>query len=228
MTDIESFLRAMLIMHIAGGSLALITGLGAMLSKKGSPLHRAFGKIYFGSMTAVFLGAVALAIGNGKDFLFMVAFFSYYMTVRGYRILSFKNRKTTNTVPMLDWFIIVISGAFILFLLAWGTFALIQGEGMGVVGILFGSIGAGYLVQDVRSFLKPPAEKMHWWFGHIASMGGSYISATTAFIVVNIKLEQHGWILWVLPSIIGGALISRTIRRYKTTFGNVMPQRSVK
>jgi uncharacterized membrane protein len=219
MINIESFLRAMLVMHIAGGSLALITGLGAMLSKKGSPLHRTFGKIYFGSMTAVFLGAVALAIGNGKDFLFMVAFFSYYMTVRGYRILSLKNRQTTDSAPILDWFILIISGAFILFLMAWGILALIQGEGMGVVGILLGFIGAGYLVQDVRSLIKPPTEKMHWWFSHIASMGGSYISAATAFVVVNIRLEQHGWILWVLPSVIGGALISRTIRRYKTVYG---------
>jgi uncharacterized membrane protein len=80
----------MLWIHIAGGTLALITGLGAMFSKKGSDPHRKFGKVYFWSMTAVFVGALIVAIGHNRMFLLMVAFFSYYMTVRGYRMLYLK------------------------------------------------------------------------------------------------------------------------------------------
>jgi hypothetical protein len=49
-------------------------------------------------------------------------------------------------------------------------------------------------------------------------MGGSYISAVTAFVVVNIQLPQFQWVLWILPGIIGGILIGRTIRKYKVQF----------
>jgi len=49
-------------------------------------------------------------------------------------------------------------------------------------------------------------------------MGASYISAVTAFVVVNITIPGFGWALWILPSIIGGSLIGRTIRTYKAKF----------
>ena len=218
MNQIESFLRVMLWLHIAGGTSALITGMGAMMTKKGSPIHRNFGKIYFGSMTMVFVGALAVAIGHQKDFLLMIAFFSYYMTVRGYRILSLKKLNVGQKATWIDWSIMIIAGAFIFVLLTWGLYVLTQGVSMGIVGIVFGLIGGSFLVQDIRKFLRPPQEKMHWWYGHIASMGGSYISAVTAFIVVNIQLPQYNWMLWVLPAVIGGSIIGRTIRKYKLQF----------
>ncbi|NOT75300.1 MAG: hypothetical protein HOP08_10250 [Cyclobacteriaceae bacterium] len=218
MNQIETFLRIMLWIHIAGGTFALITGMGAMLTKKGSSIHRTFGKIYFWSMTAVFVGALALAFGHHRTFLLMVAFFSYYMTVRGYRILYLKNLSSGQKLNYIDWIITTISGAFILFLIVWGTYVLINGNGMGIVGLVFGLIGSTFLFQDLKKFFGKPPEKMHWWYGHIASMGGSYISAVTAFIVVNIQLQSNGWILWVLPALIGGILIGRTIRKYKVQF----------
>jgi uncharacterized membrane protein len=218
MNQIEIFLRVMLWVHIAGGASALINGMGAMLTKKGSTIHRTFGKAYFWSMTAVFIGALALAIGHHLTFLLMVAFFSYYMTVRGYRILYLKNLSSGQRPNYVDWIISGISGLFILCLFFWGGYALVQGELMGIVGLVFGGIGSSFLYQDLRNFFGPPPEKMHWWFGHISSMGGSYIAAVTAFIVVNIHIGQQNWILWVVPSLIGGMLIGRTIRKYKTQF----------
>jgi hypothetical protein len=89
---------------------------------------------------------------------------------------------------------------------------------MGIVAMVFGGIGATFLVNDVRNFVKPPGH-MHWWYGHIASMGGSYIAATTAFVVVNISIPGFGWMLWVGPSVIGGWMIGRTIRKYRVKFG---------
>lgn len=208
----------MLWIHIAGGALALVTGLGAMFTQKGSTTHRNFGKTYFWSMTAVFIGALAMALGHHKDFLLMVAFFSYYMTVRGYRMVYLKKLSSGQKPTWIDWNITIVSGVFILILFGWGIYAVSLGSGMGIVGITFGLIGSSFLVQDIRNFFRPPAEKMHWWYGHIASMGGSYISAVTAFVVVNIQLEQFNWLLWVLPAAIGGTLIGRTIRKYKIQF----------
>jgi uncharacterized membrane protein len=217
MNNIESFLKVMLWAHIAGGTTALLTGLGAMLSAKGGRTHRTFGKIYFWSMTTVFASAVVLAIGHSKTFLLMVAFFSYYFTVRGYRILFQKGLGRTTSATWVDVLIGVVAGTFIVSLGTWGVWIFLQGDSMGIVAIVFCSIGATFLIGDIRKFRSVP-ERMHWWKGQIAAMGGSYISAVTAFVVVNITLPSFGWTLWILPSVVGGTLIGRTIRKYKVKF----------
>ncbi|MBX2899065.1 MAG: hypothetical protein KF775_05430 [Cyclobacteriaceae bacterium] len=217
----ETLLSWMLVLHIAGGSVALLTGLGAMLTPKGGKPHRLFGKIYFWGMTAVFVGALFTAMGHGRDFLLMVAFFSYYMTVRGYRILSQKKLHAGQKAALLDWAFAVVSGFFMVGLVGWGAWVLFNKNPMGVVGIAFGITGTSFLLNDIKNFLRPPKEKMHWWYGHISSMGGSYISAVTAFVVVNIQLPQFQWVLWILPGVLGGILIGRTIKKYKLKFGEV-------
>jgi len=208
----------MLVLHIAGGTIALISGLISMLAVKGSQAHKLAGKIYFWGMTAVFMGALIIATSRKLDFLLMVAFFSYYMTVRGYRILSLKKLHQGQQAAVVDWAILVVSGIFIVTLFGWGVWVLLQGISMGIVAIVFGAIGSSFLFHDVKRFFILPKEKMHWWYGHISSMGGSYISAVTAFIVVNIQLPQHQWILWVLPGLVGGMLIGQTVRKYKMKF----------
>jgi hypothetical protein len=217
----EKFLSILLVLHIAGGTVALISGLVAMLTSKGSKPHRLAGKIYFGGMTAVFVGAVIVALGHHKDFLLMIGFFSYYLTVRGYRVLFLKKLNQGQKPVLVDWVIISVSTIFILALFGWGIWALTLGSGMGIAGIVFGTIGSVFLFQDVRSFIHPPKEKMHWWFTHIGSMAGSYISAVTAFVVVNFQLPQYNWVLWVLPTMIGSVLIAKTIRKYKNEFNKV-------
>ncbi|MFM9840317.1 MAG: hypothetical protein ACKVOQ_18770 [Cyclobacteriaceae bacterium] len=214
----EKFLSIMLVLHIAGGTIALISGLVAMLTAKGSKPHRLAGKIYFGGMTAVFIGAVITALGHHKDFLLMIGFFSYYLTVRGYRVLFLKKLNQGQKPVLVDWVIISVSAIFVLALFGWGIWALTLGSGMGITGIVFGAIGSVFLFQDVRNFVSPPKEKMHWWFTHIGSMAGSYISAVTAFVVVNFQLPQYNWVLWVLPTAVGSVLIARTIRKYKNQF----------
>lgn len=214
----EKIISAFLIIHIIGGATSLLCGLVAMLTQKGGRPHRLAGKIYFGGMTAVFIGAVVVAIAHRNDFLLMVGFFSYYMTVRGYRILSLKKLDRGQKFAPLDWIIISVSAIFIFTLITWGVWAWMQGSSMGIVGLVFGLIGLTFLVNDIKSYVNPPTEKMHWWYTHISSMGGSYIAATTAFIVVNIQLPHYQWVLWIIPSVIGGVLIGRTIRKYKRQF----------
>ncbi len=218
MNQIESILRAVLWIHIAGGTVALLTGLGAMLTSKGSNLHRKFGKAYFWSMSTIFGSALILSIGHGRMFLLMVAFFSYFMTVRGYRMLYRKKLSAGAKAESIDWIVTIVSGSFMLCLIGWGIYQVTAGNSMGIVGIVFGLFGSTFAYQDIKSFVKPPSDKMHWWYGHIGGMGGSYISALTAFIVVNIQIPQYGWTLWVTPPIIGAVLISSTVRRYKRQF----------
>ena len=211
------FLRIVLIIHVLGGFTAFVTGALAMLTSKGGRVHRLNGKIYFGGMTAVFVTAVILSMAHDIPFLLMVGFFSYYMVVRGYRILHLKQLDKGQKAGVLDWAIILIAGSFIVGLLIWGITRSIAGNGFGYVAIVFGSIGLSFLVGDVRKFLRPPAEKMYWWYTHIAAMCGGYIATVTAFVVVNVHFNP-GWITWLLPTTVGVPLIFRTIRKYKRQF----------
>lgn len=214
----EQSLSLMLILHIAGGTVALLVGLVSIFSKKGSPTHRWAGKIYFGGMTAVFIGAVFTAIGHNKDFLLMIGFFSYYLTVRGYRVLFLKKLHEGEKAKWVDWIVSIVSAVFILTLFGWGIWAVSLGAGMGIAAIVFGVVGSIFLFKDIQNFVRPPKAKMHWWYSHIGSMGGSYISAVTAFVVVNIELPSYNWVLWILPASVGGSIIAATIIKYKRQF----------
>jgi uncharacterized membrane protein len=214
----EKLLSLMLVVRITGGVVALLTGLVAIFSTKGSATHRLAGKIYFIGMTAVFIGAIFTALGHHRDFLLMVAFFSYYMTVRGYRVLFLKKLNEGQKPGLIDWVIIIVSAIFIFTLLGWGFWALSFGAGIGIAALLFGTLGSVLLFLNVKNFFKPPKEKMHWWYSHIGSMGGSYISAVTAFVVVNVELPVYNWVLWILPGFIGGTIITFTIKKYKRQF----------
>jgi hypothetical protein len=215
-----NFLLLMLFIHIIGGSIALLSGLAAIFTVKGSASHRLSGKIYFGGMTAVFVGAVVVALAHQNYFLLMVGFFSYYMTVRGYRILYLKNPDHKQKIYLVDVSISIVASVFVGMLVWWGVRELWVGQMMGVVGIVFGGIGLSLVISDVQKIFNPPSDRMHWWYGHISSMGGSYIAAITAFVVVNIQLPQFQWVLWILPSVVGSIIIGQTIRFYRKKFAS--------
>ena len=54
---------AFTILHVAAGSLALLSGLVPMLSAKGSKLRKRTGKVYGFSMLAVFLTFDSATVG---------------------------------------------------------------------------------------------------------------------------------------------------------------------
>jgi hypothetical protein len=216
----QDFLSLLLFIHIIGGSISLLSGLAAIFTVKGSAPHRLSGKIYFGGMTAVFVGAVVVALAHQNYFLLMVGFFSYYMTVRGYRILYLKNPDHKQKIYLVDVSISIVASVFVGMLVWWGVRELWIGQMMGVVGIVFGGIGLSLVISDVQKIFNPPSDRMHWWYGHISSMGGSYIAAITAFVVVNIQLPQFQWVLWILPSVVGSIIIGQTIRFYRKKFAS--------
>jgi uncharacterized membrane protein len=221
----ERFLHIILILHIIGGFTALVSGLLAMVTPKGGKNHRLSGKFYFWGMTAVFISSILLSIFHHLPFLLMVGFFSYYMVVRGYRRLSLKKLGRGQHVSELDWLIALIAGAFIAGLLRWGIFREFEGNSFGRVAIVFALLGVLFLFSDVKVYLFGPKDKMHWWYTHIGSMGGGYIATITAFVVVNFTLKP-GWILWLLPTVIGVPIIMVTIARYKKQFNKKQPASS--
>jgi hypothetical protein len=211
----ETILKFDLYLHIAAGTVALITGFIAMVAPKGSIPHRKAGQFYYWAMATICLTAlIRFRLTPSMMFLTTIAIFSFYLNFSGRRILAFKNKETQ--YQAIDWII--------------AYFALICGFLMGVscvyffqqsttLSILFAFFGIFCISisrNDILRFQgKIEVEKMHWFFHHIGRMMGSYSATVTAFVITN----NHGLlpvlVAWIAPGVIIGVLSDVWANRYR-------------
>jgi hypothetical protein len=208
----QKVINILLVIHIIGGFVALIAGFIATITAKGKTRHRRSGRWYFWGMTAVFLTAVPIGILKERWFLFMVGFFSYYLVVRGYRILYLKKLGAGQKAGALDWSIVAIAVAFGASLVVWSFLS--TAKGFATVALVFGIICLGFSARDIQLFVLGPKLKNHWVFGHITSMGAGYIATWTAFVVTNVHFLPTV-VVWLAPTVVGTVCILLARRKYK-------------
>ena len=214
----QTLFNIFLAFHIAGGSVALVAGLVAMLADKGGTLHRVAGKLFFWGMAAACSSSFYLAVAHPNLFLFTVGVFSFQLVAIGYRSLRLKKLHTGRVKPALvDWAIGLVAGAFNLVLLCWGVYEVANGRMFGIVGLVFGSGGLWNSFRWLRQFFALPGDKRQWLYTHFQAMGGGYIATATAFLVVNNTFFPP-LTVWLGPGVIGAAVISFTTARYKRKF----------
>ena len=91
---------------------------------------------------------------------------------------------------------------------------------------LFGVLGVVNGVTDIRQWLNPNKEKMHWWFQHMGGMIGASIAALTAFSVLNAPRLGLGFFsvtAWLLPAALFVPISIAWRRYYRRKFGLVAP-----
>ena len=91
-----------LAIHIFFGGVALVIAPLAMVTVKGGLWHRRWGKIYFWSMAGVALSATLLCWLRSGLFLFLIAIFSFYLALTGYRVL--RRKRPDAKAGIVDWF----------------------------------------------------------------------------------------------------------------------------
>ena len=208
--------RAALSIHILFGSVALFVAPAAMLTGKGGLWHRRWGKIFFWSITGVAVTAVVMSFIRSGLFFLLVAWFSFYLALTGYRILD---RKTAQQRPgKLDWTAASTMLLGSLALLAYGVYLMVTSS-FGIVAIVFGVIGFLFGISDLRDFIYPPTEKMGWWYSHMTRMLSAYIATLTAFSVVNFKFLSP-LVRWLWPTVIGTGVIVVWTGYYRRKFSN--------
>jgi uncharacterized membrane protein len=214
---IDTAIGALRLVHILAGMIALVVAPVAMVTAKGGPAHRRWGKVYFWMMAVVAVTALPLGFWRPNYFLMLVAVFSFYFAFRGYRALL-RKRPERDAAGALDWSASVAtflaSGALIVLGVLtpsplWVTLA--------PVAIVFGIGGVGAAGFDMVRFVRPPTERMAWWFSHMAGMLGSYIATVSAFSVVNFDFLDTVT-RWLWPSVVGAPLIVLWIVYYKLKF----------
>jgi uncharacterized membrane protein len=213
------WIKSMLGVHIAAGSTAFLMAPLALASAKGGTAHRRWGKIYFWAMAVVGSTALVLALYRPILFLALVAVFSFYAAFSAYRVLFHKNLPKGQRVTWPDWAGAIITFASSLALAVVGVAKPVLVQNLTIPSLLFGFIGMWLAAKSIWQFLHPPKEKMFWWYDHLGNMLASYIAAWTAFSVTTIGRFVHGgWVIWVLPTVIGSPAIALTTAYYKRKF----------
>lgn len=222
----EMLIAVLRLVHIAAGTIALLVAPVAIVTSKGGPTHRRWGKAYFWAMAAVATTAVILALYRPVLFLALVAVFSFYNAFSGYRALFRKRPREGQGATGWDWvaaaLVVIASG----WLVAFG--ALRPGptwERLGMVAVVFGVFGIVLGGRDLWRFRWPPADRQRWWFDHMSGMLGSYIATVTAFSVVNFSMLPEA-VRWLWPTAIGVPLIIVWIAYYKARFRRRTPARA--
>lgn len=217
--------KALLISHATAGGLTLLSGiLAGFFGRKGGKIHVISGRVFFWSMTWIFISALLIvAFVRFNFFLTIIAVFSFYMTFSGVRVLKLKKDLKPK---WYDWFAAITTVLFGLSLFVVGIRLLTLrgfGEAMAYLCLFFGFFTANTARLNIRGFVrKGEPEKMWWWFAHMNLMGGAFIASITAFLVQNGHRfnapEEMGWLLWLLPAALGSPLISYSAKKYRMKF----------
>jgi len=222
----EIAIRTILWVHVLAGTLALVVAPIALLTAKGGFAHRRWGKVYFWSMAVVAASAIVVGYWRSILFLMLTAVFSFYAALSGYRVLYRKRPDLGQRPGALDWIAAGITLAASAALLILGiTRPTPRFQELSTVAIVFGLVGLSLSSLDLWRFLSPPAERMAWWYKHMANMIGSYLAAVTAFSVVNFHFLPTT-VRWLWPTMIGTPLIAVWITYYKVRFNRPKRERT--
>lgn len=200
--EIEQIAKTLIYIHATFGGIALLTGGIALVVKKGNNIHKKSGKIfYYAMLTSACMAFVISVLPNHESpFLFAVGVFSAYFILSGYRSLKFKEKKVKLTTDKIIAVMIIITGLFMV------LYPIIKIGKPNIILLVFGIMSLLFGIRDLKSFRNLDELKKRWLTIHLGKMTGGYISAVSAFFVVN-QILPGIW-NWFVPGIIGSVYIA--------------------
>jgi uncharacterized membrane protein len=214
--------KAIILIHVLAGSKALISGLFAMFTKKGRGNHNKAGLIYKYAMYVTCLFAVSATLIKFQSFFLAIGLFSFYLVFSGDRAIKLWQLKSTYQVKKVDHLINIFFLLVSVYMVGWPLVKMIMvGKFFVSVLMIFGLIMFFNVLKDFKNYrnsdLFEPKQK-YWLLRHIGMMGGSYISAFTAFAVNNIAIEAN-YLIWLAPTLIGTFFIVKATRNWRNKLG---------
>ncbi len=227
-------LSALLVAHVVGGTVGLLSFWVPAFARKGGPLHRKAGRIYVRGMGVVTITGVPLSIATyaAGDWI-GGTFLLYLVVITGTALYTGLQALKSKAGPHL--FLTRIHLGLAWLNLVAGTSVLILGvvtrvwllAGFSLIGLLAG-IG---MLQFIR---KPPTDPRYWWYEHMGGMIGTGIAAHVAFLnfgarrlIPGYSLGDWGMLAWFVPVIVGVMAINRLQAHYRRKFAGRAPAQSV-
>ena len=196
------FSAALLVIHIASGTVALLTAVVALITQKGRIKHVWAGRVYAGAMTLIFLTSIPLALLGSSIFLLLIAVFSFYLVFAGWRFA----RNYTGKPHPVDW--TAITAMALTGLGMWGYAAVLARDGSSqwVTLTLFGFIALALSLADALFYRAGNVRGSRRISRHLTNMMAGTIATVTAVLVVNVDTSPV-WLAWILPTIATTPLI---------------------
>lgn len=208
----------LLISHIIFGTVSLLAGLGATLTKKGRTAHKKSGTIYYWAMYGTTFCAVIMALAKWNPFLLSIGIFATYLVFSGRRAIYYLRLKEQYTPTLKDKLPPIVGLLTSVTMLTYPLTAYAAGHGWPVSVLqVFGGILLLFSIRDIRTVANTAnfsARNIMWLPKHISAMGGAYISTVTAFLVVNVRFSPS-WVVWLAPTAVGTVFISMSIAKLK-------------
>ena len=197
-----------LVLHIAGGGIALLSGPVAITARKGGRLHRRAGLTFAAAMGAATLIGFPLSLIIGNALLLMISVFTFFLIQCG--VLAIRRRRARRATQPADYAAPLLTAAFSVGLFAYGLPLAWRNGQPEITCLFFGVLGLAAVLREIRA-LRGPAT--NWLQVHIANMLGAYIATTTAFLVVNLTLLPQA-VVFIGPTLAGVPLIIWMTRRH--------------
>jgi hypothetical protein len=208
--------------HAGLGTIALATFWTAGLSKKGSPVHRAAGKIYLLAMAGLLALALpmglyivaqgAVVIGSFLLYLLVITCNAVWLSWRAIRDKRDWARYTGPVYRALKW-LNLVSGVAI------ALIGLFFAQSLQLVIVSFSAIGIiGFL--RMHRFSRQPPEESRWWLRqHLNAMLGNGVATHIAFLSIGLPrllpalsgpvFQNLAWLGPLFVSFVAGAWLTR-------------------
>ena len=194
-------------LHVIFGTLALAAAPISLCTRKGGIWHRRFGAAFTMTMAIVLFSAGFLWQAQGHLFLLPLSLVSAYLIFSSWRSIARHRRPKPDPfedrVDLLAGSAAVLAGGFVAYLGATPATPLMHTIQPALLGV--GLIAMAFAANDMLGFAGPRL-RFGWLLTHFAAMVAAYISAVTAFLVIN----AHGMpmlLRWLIPSAVGSAVI---------------------
>ena len=189
--------------HILAGTIALLAAAFAICSEKGKKIHITAGRTYYWGMVSIFMTALPMSIITSNVFLFLIAFFSFYLAFAGRRFAQ--NRK--GIASIVDWIAVGLMIAAGLSMWVLAVFYSIENNSQYITLAVFGFIAIALGYTDYKTYKQQEATGNKRIARHLTNMLAGTIAVVTAVLVVNVDMEPQ-WLPWILPTVILVPVIS--------------------
>ncbi|MEO8416878.1 MAG: hypothetical protein ABI472_24660 [Ginsengibacter sp.] len=186
-----------IIIHISAGTIALLLGLAALLTKKGFQKHKKIGMLFLLFLTIVVLsGLIGVFVFGRNTFLLVITVLSAYQGFSGYRTLQTKS----NQPKFLDIIVAIISTISIFYFLYYF-------KSIGKIWspvIIYSTVGAllFLVTYDFARYFIPKSKYQNLWlYEHIYKMIGAFTALLAAF--AGTVFAKYQPLSQILPSALG-------------------------
>lgn len=180
----EAVHNASLLVHIAAGFLGLAAGFGAILSRKGSPTHRRWGRIFAVALLTTSVTTFVLMVLRPSPLLAAIGAFTAYLIVTGW--LSIIRRLPRK--PLEGWLSAIVILAIGSAMVSIGVKAYIEGGPFFIPATIFTGWAAILLAGDVKMATSPSLSSTARTRRHLFRMVMGMNFAAGAFMVTNSHL----------------------------------------